>query len=921
MAAVVGLFATGTVGSVDIGTVAAAPVQIRPLAVFNAPVNGDLALLSDDGSTAVVLQEDAGQFEMIAVDVASGTTRSLGTGNFWGMKSLSTDGSRVLVRLDFAPGRATILDTTDGTVTWQSAPGVDVYDAVMSDDASTVALSVLLPSGAIHVVDVDVASGVGTDLTPSTPGYAIASQVSDDGSTIALYTDDPSLVGTDRVPVLWQRATGAFSPGIVTVDGAPPTDFAIYGISLSGDGRYVAVSTGATNLAGAVAGRVPAYRYDTVTGEVLVVSSGWNGVPVDAGVMDIADDGSSVLLVATPSQAEGEPSSYFGSQAPQVYRYDIALDRLELVSASIAGTPGDGFSSGARMDGDGSTVAFMTRSPNFGADPARAVPMIAELEGPQAGSAAPYVGGDPDRPAIGGWFDGPVTVTWSARLRNGTSVAAPAPTVVSAEGLTVATSDPVCNGVDCAAGRLAVAIDTTPPSWRSVGYPSEFGGMVRAEISDAGSGVDVSSIRLTVDGSPCNPLDRRGDCRLDPVQQDGVVHVVSSSSRVEVIAANDLVGHPLVVSPPAAPSALAVAPLTDGVTVDVFMPTFDASVTSYEARCTSLVGPPGGSTNTSSQVLVPGLQPGATYTCEARAVNSAGPGPWSAPSAPIVLPTRPTEPTILAAVVSEPRRVQVTFDPPRAQGASPVTAYRSTCASSDGGTARTVNTSASPALVTNLTAGASYTCTVTARNAQGFGSVSAPSPSFVVPAVPAAPSITSAVPSLRQASIEFVSNGDGGAAIGSYRVSCVSSTGGVTRQATGTTSPLVVGALTVGATYACTMTATNSSGTSPASAPSTAWTVPDVPGAPAVVSVSRLAPRQVSVAFGPPTSDGGAAIVRYRASCTSTNGGTARHVNAAASPITVGGLTLNSTYRCTVTATNGIGTGPASAPSAPFVAV
>ena len=150
VAAVVGLFATGTVGSVDIGTVAAAPVQIRPLAVFNAPVNGDLALLSDDGSTAVVLQEDAGQFEMIAVDVASGTTRSLGTGNFWGMKSLSTDGSRVLVRLDFAPGRATILDTTDGTVTWQSAPGVDVYDAVMSDDASTVAVSVLLPSGAIH---------------------------------------------------------------------------------------------------------------------------------------------------------------------------------------------------------------------------------------------------------------------------------------------------------------------------------------------------------------------------------------------------------------------------------------------------------------------------------------------------------------------------------------------------------------------------------------------------------------------------------------------------------------------------------------------------------------------------------------------------------------------------------------------------
>ena len=127
------------------------------------------------------------------------------------MKSLSTDGSRVLVRLDGSPGTAMILDTADGTVTWQSAPGVDVYDAVMSD-ANTVASSVRGPSGAIHVVVVDVASGTSTDITPSTPGYAIASQVSDDGSTIALYTDDPSLVGTDRVPVLWQRATGVRHP-------------------------------------------------------------------------------------------------------------------------------------------------------------------------------------------------------------------------------------------------------------------------------------------------------------------------------------------------------------------------------------------------------------------------------------------------------------------------------------------------------------------------------------------------------------------------------------------------------------------------------------------------------------------------------------------------------------------------------------
>jgi uncharacterized repeat protein (TIGR01451 family) len=65
----------------------------------------------------------------------------------------------------------------------------------------------------------------------------------------------------------------------------------------------------------------------------------------------------------------------------------------------------------------------------------------------------------------------------------------------------------------------------------------------------------------------------------------------------------------------------------------------------------------------------------------------------------------------------------------------------------------------------------------------------------------------------------------GGVAV-SYAATCASSTGGETRGATGSASPLSVGGLTAGATYTCTVVATNPIGTSAASAPSAPFTVP-----------------------------------------------------------------------------------------------
>jgi len=83
-----------------------------------------------------------------------------------------------------------------------------------------------------------------------------------------------------------------------------------------------------------------------------------------------------------------------------------------------------------------------------------------------------------------------------------------------------------------------------------------------------------------------------------------------------------------------------------------------------------------------------------------------------------------------------------------------------------------------------------------------------------------------------------------------------------------------------------------------------------VPGAP-TIGAATAGSAQASVAFTAPTSNGGADISAYLASCV-TGSSTAVTGTAATSPIVVTGLTNSSVYACSVTATNSAGTGAAS---------
>lgn len=136
-----------------------------------------------------------------------------------------------------------------------------------------------------------------------------------------------------------------------------------------------------------------------------------------------------------------------------------------------------------------------------------------------------------------------------------------------------------------------------------------------------------------------------------------------------------------------------------------------------------------------------------------------------------------------------------------------------------------------------------------------------------------------------------------------------SSPGGFT--ATGASSPLTVAGLQSGVSYTFTVTATNASGTSPASAASNSITATTVPQAPTIGTASDGGTgTTVSVAFTAGAT-GGKTVSTYTAtsspgSITGTN---------TVSPITVSGLTAGTAYTFTVTATNANGTSAASAAS------
>jgi hypothetical protein len=197
---------------------------------------------------------------------------------------------------------------------------------------------------------------------------------------------------------------------------------------------------------------------------------------------------------------------------------------------------------------------------------------------------------------------------------------------------------------------------------------------------------------------------------------------------------------------PVAPGAPEMLPISyDGSTVDLSWraPVDDgrSPITSYlvtfyrngtEQRTETVLAP-----NRDLPFTVRALTPSSTYTFDVRATNAVGTGPASALTDPITTPdqTYPADaPTGVTASLPTPGTLEVSWTPPGNDGGSAVSAYEVTTYR-DGATAgvRTVRRQfaddplPTTTTFTGLVQTSSYTFTVRAGNANGYGAASSPS--------------------------------------------------------------------------------------------------------------------------------------------------------------------------------------------------
>ena len=363
--------------------------------------------------------------------------------------------------------------------------------------------------------------------------------------------------------------------------------------------------------------------------------------------------------------------------------------------------------------------------------------------------------------------------------------------------------------------------------------------------------------------------------------------------------------------PPSAPTISLVTPQDGALGLTLVAPGSGAPVSAYDYRVN------GGSwvtvASTSTSMVIPGLLNGTSYTVEVRAESSVGVGAMSAPSSgtPQAVPGAPT----ISSLAVSNGAITVAFTP-GFNGGGAITAYQYQL---NGGSWVTVSGTSSPIQITGLAAGTTYAVALRAVNSVGNGAASTPA-SATTPALPGAPTISSAVIGDGTAQVRFTAGSTGGSPIQGYEYQ--TSAAGAWTAVPGGTSPLLLTGLTNGTTYTVKVRATNAVGTGPASSgyPVTPATVPS---APSIVGDTVAGGDQtLSAEFTAPASTGGSAITGYQYSTdagatwrTRTDGaGTASPVlittlsSDGSTPLTNG-----ETYSVELRAVNAMGPGAASA--------
>jgi alpha-tubulin suppressor-like RCC1 family protein len=273
----------------------------------------------------------------------------------------------------------------------------------------------------------------------------------------------------------------------------------------------------------------------------------------------------------------------------------------------------------------------------------------------------------------------------------------------------------------------------------------------------------------------------------------------------------------------------------------------------------------------------------------------------------------PAAPTGLSAAGGN-GQVTITFTAGSENG-SAITNYQYSVDGSSNWTAisPTTATITSPAVITGLNNGTSYTYYLRAINALGNGTTSLTSVTATPYTTPAAPTGLSATEGNGQATITFTTGSANGSAITNYQYSTDGSTNWTAVSSITSAVQVVITGLTY-QTYSIYLRAVNGAGNGAASLTSATTTPYLVPDAPTMNSVV-LGDQSATINFTA-GAENGRAITNYQYTCSSTgtDNWTTLDPASTTSPIIVSNLTNGATYSVKLKAISSAGSSAASAP-------
>lgn len=278
---------------------------------------------------------------------------------------------------DRATGRVVRVSAPNPALPW-SGPGRDSYGPAISADGRYVAFTSaapnLVPGDTNATADVFVWDRTTrqTTLITRTPGGEQANSgssdpvISGDGRYIAYASDASNLVPGDTAfspdVFLWDRTTGTTTRVSTSRDGATP-DSGSYQPAISGDGRYVAFQSYATDLVRSDPNGLPdVFVWDRTRASTTLVSTAPGGAPAEGASAHPAISADGRFTVYATEAANLTTGDTNGDT--DVVLWDLVTGRTVRVTDTPA-APQDGDSDYPAVSADGEWIAYTTADPDL----------------------------------------------------------------------------------------------------------------------------------------------------------------------------------------------------------------------------------------------------------------------------------------------------------------------------------------------------------------------------------------------------------------------------------------------------------------------------------------------------------------------------------------------------------------------------